>query len=309
MSVTPSSFYFSYATKPPGPDKNDPDEVIKGQEPGPDKNDPDEVIKDQKPDLEKEQGDSDTCASEKNKSAGIIIAEKITEDHTSHSRCGKYSKKYDEKEQVGYDGFHSADIAEILFFEIYNNPKIMNLIEEDKYYPTNAVFAFTGHIESSIDSCITCRECELTEEPICQSDRTVKSVCFVGSGTPGKFFTKSCPNLVNKSDSKEEITVRQVAPLILIKNISYEDRSEYDQMLDKEGNTTGAHYTDLLAYIENDGNITSDCADDNRCLEFVEIMKEVGWYSGKMLTIKPSEEEVSSDTSSYSVYPSESELF
>lgn len=102
-----------------------------------------------------------------------------------------------------------------------------------------------------------------------------------------------CPNLIYDQSGPAVIKAKLVAPLILVNSAG--------QMIDRDGNNTNVYYSYLQPYLKANGHI-KDCANDKKCKEFAETMKDVAWESDKTVVLKvPSRNTEKTSTYSYDV--------
>ncbi|WP_264704301.1 hypothetical protein [Wolbachia endosymbiont (group B) of Apotomis betuletana] len=216
-----------------------------------------------------------------------ITSQKITPDCSKEEICGSYARFYGENGKIGYQGFNTSDLLKNLYSEMYGNPKIAPYIEkgaEGGYGAVNFKFAFTDTLSSiGYFSDIKCDKCINSPQELACQEEGIKSFCYSNDYYATKecnknFFSReSCPDLVKEFGEINVMKAKQVAPLILVNNSG--------QMIDKEGNNTQIHYNLLKPYLKANGKI-KDCGNDQKCKDYIPIMKKVAWDTDKEVLLK-----------------------
>ncbi|WP_265041571.1 hypothetical protein [Wolbachia endosymbiont (group B) of Melanostoma mellinum] len=216
-----------------------------------------------------------------------ITSQKITPDCSKEEICGSYARFYGENAKIGYQGFNTSDLLKNLYSEMYGNPKIAPYIEkgaEGGYGAVNFKFAFTDTLSSiGYFSDIKCDKCINSPQELACQEEGIKSFCYSNEYYATKecnknFFSReSCPDLVKELGEISVMKAKQVAPLILVNNSG--------QMIDKEGNNTQIHYNLLKPYLKANGKI-KDCGNDQKCKDYIPIMKKVAWDTDKEVLLK-----------------------
>ncbi|WGJ61662.1 hypothetical protein [Wolbachia endosymbiont of Frankliniella intonsa] len=216
-----------------------------------------------------------------------ITSQKITPDCSKEEICGSYARFYGENGKIGYQGFNTSDLLKNLYSEMCGNPNIAPYIEkgaEGGYGAVNFKFAFTDTLSSiSYFSDIKCDKCINSPQELACQEEGIKSFFYSNDYYATKecnknFFSReSCPDLVKEFGEISVMKAKQVAQLILVNNSG--------QMIDKEGNNTQIHYNLLKPYLKANGKIKY-CGNDQKCKDYIPIMKKVAWDTDKEVLLK-----------------------